>query len=390
MAETMRALVIDRTGGPDELHVGDVPRPLRISDEVLVRVVTAAVNPIDAKTRAGRGVAAAIGAFPAVLGNDFAGVVEAVPYAAHPLQPGDRVYGMGRVPRLSGTYAEFVSVSSMSLAPMPASLGFADAAGVPLAALTAWGAVIDTARAHEGQRMLVHAAAGGVGHFAVQLAAYFGAEVTATCSERNVDFVRSLGARHVVDYAARAVRGRRRRPGRGDRPRRQRRGRHGHPLARRAATARARGERAERVVADDGRGGGGPRHPGHRVLGLARRPHARGDHPAHRRRFAARARRSRVRRSPTAQRRTACSRRGTCAASSCCAWHPTRSSGARPDPGARHWARPVRGVRMLRSPFRADSPCSPSTSAGDSSSTACGFPMHFPHLYSLITGCFCP
>ena len=203
MAETMRALVIDRTGGPDELHLGEVPRPLRISDEVLVRVVTAAVNPIDAKTRAGRGVASAIGAFPAVLGNDFAGVVEAVPYAAHPLQPGDRVYGMGRVPRLSGTYAEFVSVSSMSLAPMPSSLGFADAAGVPLAALTAWGAVIDTARAHEGQRMLVHAAAGGVGHFAVQLAAYFGAEVTATCSERNVDFVRSLGARHVVDYAAR-------------------------------------------------------------------------------------------------------------------------------------------------------------------------------------------
>ena len=171
-----------------------MPRPLRISDEVLVRVVTAASIPIDAKTRAGRGVAAAIGAFPAVLGNDFAGVVEAVPYAAHPLQPGDRVYGMGRVPRLGGSYAEFVSVSSISLAPMPASLGFADAAGVPLAALTAWGAVIDTARAHEGQRMLVHAAAGGVGHFAVQLAAYFGAEVTATCSERNVDFVRSLGA----------------------------------------------------------------------------------------------------------------------------------------------------------------------------------------------------
>ena len=114
-----------------------------------------------------------------MLGNDFAGVVEAVPYAAHPLQPGDRVYGMGRVPRLGGSYAEFISVSSMSVAPMPASLGFVEAAGVPLAALTAWGAVIDTARAHEGQRMLVHAASGGVGHFAVQFAAYFGADVTA-------------------------------------------------------------------------------------------------------------------------------------------------------------------------------------------------------------------
>jgi len=202
MTETMQALVIDRTGDADELHLAEVPRPIRISDEVLVRVVAAAVNPVDVKTRAGRGVSAAIGSFPAVLGNDFAGVVETVPYAAHPLHPGDRVYGMGRVPRVGGTYAEFVSVSSMSLTPMPASLGFADAAAVPLAALTAWGAVIDTARAHEGQRMLIHAAAGGVGHFAVQLAAYFGAEVTATCSAGNVDFVRSLGARHVIDYGS--------------------------------------------------------------------------------------------------------------------------------------------------------------------------------------------
>ena len=202
MAETMQALVIDRTGGPDELHLADVPRPIRVSDEVLVRVVAAGVNPIDVKTRAGRGVSAAIASYPAVLGNDFAGVVEAVPYAAHPLQPGDRVYGMGRVPRIGGSYAEFMSVSSMSLAPMPASLGFVEAAAVPLAALTAWGAVIDTARAHDRQRMLIHAAAGGVGHFAVQFAAYFGAEVTATCSDRNVEFVRSLGARHVIDYGA--------------------------------------------------------------------------------------------------------------------------------------------------------------------------------------------
>ena len=202
MTETMRALVIERTGAPGELHPAEVPRPTRVSDEVLVRVVTAGVNPIDVKTRAGRGVAAAIGSFPAVLGNDFAGVVETVPYAAHPLHAGDRVYGMGRVPRLGGSYAEFISVSSMSVAPMPASLGFAHAAAVPLAALTAWGAVIDTARAHDGQRMLIHAGAGGVGHFAVQLAAYFGAEVTATCSAANLEFVQGLGARHVIDYGA--------------------------------------------------------------------------------------------------------------------------------------------------------------------------------------------
>ena len=202
MTETMRALVIERTGAPGELHLAEVPRPARVSDEVLVRVVTAGVNPIDVKTRAGRGVAAAIGSFPAVLGNDFAGVVETVPYSAHPLHAGDRVYGMGRVPRLGGSYAEFISVSSMSVAPMPASIGFAQAAAVPLAALTAWGAVIDTARAHDGQRMLIHAGAGGVGHFAVQLAAYFGAEVTATCSAANLEFVQGLGARRVIDYGA--------------------------------------------------------------------------------------------------------------------------------------------------------------------------------------------
>ena len=200
MTETMRALVIDRVGGPDELHLADVPVPRRVSDEVLVRVVAAGVNPIDMKTRAGRGVSAAIPGYPAVLGSDFAGVVEAVPYAHHPLHPGDRVYGMGRVPRLGGSYAELISVSSMSVTPMPATLGFIEAAAVPLAALTAWGAVIDTARAHDGQKVLIHAGAGGVGHFAVQFASYFGAIVTATCSARNADLVRALGARHVIDY----------------------------------------------------------------------------------------------------------------------------------------------------------------------------------------------
>ncbi|QAY74804.1 NADP-dependent oxidoreductase [Agromyces protaetiae] len=198
----MRALVIDRLGGPDELHVASVPRPVRILDEVLVRVIAAGVNPVDAKTRAGRGTSAAIPSFPTILGYDFAGVVEQTPYAAHPLQPGDRVYGMGRTPRVGGTYAEYAAVTSMSVAKMPASLDFAHAAAVPLAALTAWGAVVETARVHDGQRVLVHAGAGGVGQFAVQFAAYFGAVVTATGSAANAELLRSLGARHVVDYRA--------------------------------------------------------------------------------------------------------------------------------------------------------------------------------------------
>lgn len=202
MSQTMRALVIDDTGEASGLRMTEVPAPRRVLDEVLVRVITAGVNPIDLKTRLGRGVAAAIPSFPAVLGLDFAGVVEQVPYAAHPLRVGDRVYGMGRVPRLSGSYAELVSVSSMSVAPMPRALGFAEAAAIPCAALTAWGAVVDVARAHDRQRMLIHAGAGGVGHFAVQFAAYFGAIATVTASARNAEFLRSLGAHEVIDYSS--------------------------------------------------------------------------------------------------------------------------------------------------------------------------------------------
>ncbi|MRX43389.1 NADP-dependent oxidoreductase [Agromyces kandeliae] len=198
----MRALVVDETGEGAVFRMADVPQPLRVQDEVLVRVVAAGVNPIDRKTKLGRGVSAAIPSYPAILGLDFAGVVEEVPYAAHPLKVGDRVYGMGRVPRMTGTYAEVVSIPSMSVAPMPIGTGFVEAAGIPCAALTAWGAVVDVARAHDGQRMLIHAGAGGVGHFAVQLASYFGAQVTATGSPRNADFLRSLGAHRVIDHTS--------------------------------------------------------------------------------------------------------------------------------------------------------------------------------------------
>ncbi|WP_400995366.1 NADP-dependent oxidoreductase [Agromyces sp. GXQ0307] len=198
----MRALVVDETGEGAVFRMAEVPAPLRVQDEVLVRVVAAGVNPIDRKTKLGRGVAAAIASYPAILGLDFAGIVEEVPYAAHPLKVGDRVYGMGRVPRMTGTYAEVVSVPSMSVAPMPIGTGFVEAAGIPCAALTAWGAVVDVARAHDGQRMLIHAGAGGVGHFAVQLATYFGAQVTATGSPRNADFLRSLGAQRVIDHTS--------------------------------------------------------------------------------------------------------------------------------------------------------------------------------------------
>lgn len=198
---TMRAMTMSGAGGPEVLSMAEVDSPVRISSEVLVKVVAAGVNPIDAKTRAGRGPFAAIASFPAVLGNDFSGVVVEAPYAAHPLQPGTEVYGLTAVPRYSGAYAEYVSVPSLGIIPKPSTLSHIEAAGVPTAALTAWGMVVDTAKAHEGQRMLIHAGAGGVGHFAVQIAAYFGAHVIATGSGRNTSWLRELGASEVIDYS---------------------------------------------------------------------------------------------------------------------------------------------------------------------------------------------
>lgn len=200
--ETMRAMVMDATGATDVLRPADVPLPRPILSEVLVRVVAAGINPIDAKTRAGRGASGAITQWPATLGYDFSGIVVSAPYDAHPFPPGTEVFGMTPTPRTPGTYAEYTVVPSLSLARKPASLSHVEAAGVPLAALTAWGVVVETALAHAGQRILIHAGSGGVGHFAVQFAAYFGAHVIATGSPHNLEWLRELGAAEVVDYTA--------------------------------------------------------------------------------------------------------------------------------------------------------------------------------------------
>lgn len=199
---TMRAMAATGAGGPEVLVPVVAPMPARANAEVVVRVLAAGVNPIDAKTRAGRGVAGAIGSWPVILGYDLAGIVVESPYEAHPLAVGNAVYGMTMVPRFGGSYAEFAAVPELFLAPKPPSLSFEEAAAVPLAALTAWGMVVDVARAHEGQRVLIHAGAGGVGHVAVQLASFFGAHVVATCSARNVSFVSELGAARVIDYTS--------------------------------------------------------------------------------------------------------------------------------------------------------------------------------------------
>lgn len=200
MTHTMRAIVITENGGPDVLTPTTIPTPGRQGSEVLIRVLAAGVNPFDAEARTGLAGTCGSPELPAVLGCDFSGVVVESPYQAHPLKPGHEVYGVASVPRSPGSYAEYVSVPALQVSRKPKNLSHVEAAAVPLAALTAWGLVVDVAKAHEGQRILIHAGAGGVGHFAVQFAAYFGAHVITTTSPRNASWLTELGAQQVVDH----------------------------------------------------------------------------------------------------------------------------------------------------------------------------------------------
>ncbi|MFI8081494.1 NADP-dependent oxidoreductase [Kitasatospora sp. NPDC086009] len=197
---SMRAVTQDRFGGPEVLKVERVPRPEPLPTEVLVRVRAAGVNPVDWKTRAGGGMAGVLGEPPFVLGWDVSGVVEEVGFGVSTLRPGDEVYGMPWFPRAAGGYAEFVTAPARQFARKPATLSHVQAAAAPLAALTAWQALVDTAGIRPGQRVLVHAAAGGVGHFAVQIAKHLGAEVIGTARGGRHEWLTGLGADRLVDY----------------------------------------------------------------------------------------------------------------------------------------------------------------------------------------------
>ena len=197
---TMRAISQDRFGGPDVLHPVTLPRPEPLPTEVLVRVVAAGVNPVDHKTRAGGGMSMVLGEPPFVLGWDVSGVVEKTGFGVHTLSVGDEVYGMPWFPRAAGAYAEYVTAPSRHFARKPVSLSHDEAAAVPLAALTAWQTLVDTAQVTAGQRVLIHAAAGGVGHFAVQIAHELGAHVVGTARSAKHDWLRALGADELVDY----------------------------------------------------------------------------------------------------------------------------------------------------------------------------------------------
>ncbi|MEU1350265.1 NADP-dependent oxidoreductase [Streptomyces sp. NPDC005795] len=196
---TMRAVTVREFGGPEVLTAERVARPEPLPTEVLVRVHAAGINPVDWKTRAGQGMAG-LQTLPLILGWDVSGVVEEVGFGVTTLAPGDEVYAMPWFPRPAGAYAEYVTAPSRHFARKPASIGHVEAAALPLAALTAWQALVDTAGVRPGQRVLVHAAAGGVGHLAVQFAKHLGAEVVATAREPRHAWLKELGADRTIDY----------------------------------------------------------------------------------------------------------------------------------------------------------------------------------------------
>ena len=197
---SMRAVVQHSFGGPDVLRVEEVPRPVPLPTEVLVRVHAAGINPVDWKTRVGGAMAGVLGEPPFTLGWDVSGVVAEVGFGVTTLKVGDEVYGMPWFPRAVGGYAEYVTAPARQFARKPATISHEQAAAVPLAALTAWQALVDTADVQPGQRVLIHAAAGGVGHFAVQFAKHLGAHVTGTASRSRHDWLTALGADELIDY----------------------------------------------------------------------------------------------------------------------------------------------------------------------------------------------
>ncbi|MHC5257110.1 NADP-dependent oxidoreductase [Streptomyces sp. UC4497] len=195
----MKAISYRSYGGPEVLEYGEIPDPKVGPDSVLVKVRAAAVNPVDRHCRAGHLDALLDPVFPVIPGWDVAGVVVQPGVAVTEFAPGDEVIGYVREDFLSrGTFAEYVAAPVRTLARKPRNLTFEEAAGLPLAGLTALQVLTGGLEVQEGDVVLVHAAAGGVGSFAVQLARHFGARVIGTASERNHDYVRELGGEPVA------------------------------------------------------------------------------------------------------------------------------------------------------------------------------------------------
>jgi NADPH:quinone reductase-like Zn-dependent oxidoreductase len=197
MRERMHAVVQQAFGGPEVLEVAEIDRPVPLATEVLVRVEAVGVNPVEPLIRSGQ--FPLIGPPPFILGWDISGVIEHLEGVTR-FDVGDEVHGMPFFPRAGSAYAQFVTAPSRQLARKPPGLSHAEAAALPLAGLTAWQSLVDTARLAAGQRVLIHGAGGGVGHLAVQIAKARGAYVVGTASAAKHEFVRSLGADELIDH----------------------------------------------------------------------------------------------------------------------------------------------------------------------------------------------
>jgi len=196
----MKAVVLHEYGPPEVLAIEEVAKPEPIPTEVQVRVHAAGVNPVDFKTRAGKGVSAILGEPPVRLGWDVAGVVSEAPSGVTRFKVGEEVFGMPWFPRQAGAYAEYVTAPARHFAAKPHALSLEEAAALPLAGLTAWQIVVETIQLEAGADILIHGAAGGVGHLAVQIAKARGANVIATARIEQADWLRELGVEQTIDY----------------------------------------------------------------------------------------------------------------------------------------------------------------------------------------------
>lgn len=196
----MKAIILNKPGGVENFIYSEVAQPTIQNDEVLVQIKAISINPVDVKVRQGHGVYQLLkNEQPLILGWDISGIIVEVG-SATPFKTGDEVFGMVKFPGHGKAYAEYVAIPAHQLALKPPAISHEEAAAATLAALTAYQALVVHASVKEGQKVLIHAAAGGVGHFAVQMAKHLGAHVTGTSSGRNKPFVMGLGADEHIDY----------------------------------------------------------------------------------------------------------------------------------------------------------------------------------------------
>lgn len=196
----MRAVVLREFGPPEVLRVEEVPEPEPIPTEVKVLVHAAGINPVDCKTRAGKGMASLLGEPPLRIGWDVSGTVVELGRGVTRFRVGDEAFGMPWFPREAGAYAEFVTAPSRHFAAKPGVLSHEEAAALPLVGLTAWQIIVDAIQLQAGDDLLIHGAAGGVGHLAVQIAKARGANVIGTARAEQEAWLVGLGADRVIDY----------------------------------------------------------------------------------------------------------------------------------------------------------------------------------------------